>query len=498
APPGPQSAIRNPQSAIVVGGGLAGLAAAAVLAPRGFRVTVLESRQRLGGRAGSFTDPATGQLVDACQHVSMGCCTNFAHFCRTVGIDGFLTPQPKLYFVTPDRRKSVFKADPWPAPFHLGRALLGAHYLTPGDKLRVAYGLAAMLREPPDADPPLFDWLKAHHQNPRTIDRFWGVVLVSALNETVDRLGLKYARKVFRDGFVRHRDGFVVHVPAVPLGRFYGDELRTWLTRHGVEVRENAGVRRVEVENLTPQPPSLRGKGEQAADRSSSPPFLGKGSGEGFLPEQRVSHLTLRDGSSLSADWYVLAVPFDRVADLLPEDLVAREPYFANVKNLTPSPITSVHLWYDRPAMSLPHAVLVDCLGQWVFNRGEVAPGEFYLQVVVSAARPLKGLGRDEVRRRIAEEIGRLFPEAGPANLLRAKVVTEHAATFSAVPGVDRWRPGQASPVCNLMLAGDWTATGWPATMEGAVRSGYLAAGVILDRCGRPERLVRPDLGRDS
>jgi squalene-associated FAD-dependent desaturase len=464
----------NP-SAVVIGGGLAGLAAAAALAPRGFRVTVLESRQRLGGRAGSFTDPATGQMVDACQHVSMGCCTNLAHFFRTVGVSHLLAQQPKLYFMTPDRRTSLFKADPWPAPFHLGRALLGAHYLTPGDKVRVAYGLAAMLRESPDADPPLLPWLEAHRQNRRTIDRFWGVVLTSALNETVDRVGLKYARKVFRDGFVRHRDGFVVHVPTVPLGRLYGDELRVWFSRHGVEVRENAGVRRIELRMTNDRLPNDR----TALAHSSF----------------GIRHCSLRDGSALAADWYVLAVPFDRVADLLPEDFVARTPYFAGLKNLTPSPITSVHLWYDRPVMTLPHAVLVDCLGQWVFNRGETTPGEYYLQVVVSAARGLREAGREEVQRRIAEELGRLFPAVRAATLLRAKVVTEHAATFSAAPGVDRWRPPQASPVCNLAMAGDWTATGWPATMEGAVRSGYLAAEAVLARCGRPERLVQPDLG---
>jgi uncharacterized protein with NAD-binding domain and iron-sulfur cluster len=496
------SAIRNPQSAIVVGGGLAGLAAVAGLAGRGFRVTVLESRARLGGRAGSFTDPATGQMVDACQHVSMGCCTNLAHFLRTVGIGHLLAPQRKLYFVTPDRRRSVFKADPWPAPFHLGRALLGAHYLTPGDKLRVAYGLLAMLRETPDADPPLLPWLEAHRQNRRTIERFWGVVLTSALNETVDRVGLKYARKVFRDGFVRHRDGFVVQVPTVPLGRLYGDELRAWLGSHNVEVRENAGVKRLEIEG----PPTLpEGRGEEAASGSEvaprSPSSEGVAGGTPSSPsletggrEVGLRGVTLRDGSALRADWYVLAVPFDRVADLLPEEL-AREPYFAGVKNLAPSPITSVHLWFDRPVMTLPHAVLVDCLGQWVFDRGEVAPGEFYLQVVVSAARDLRGLGRDEVQRRIAEELGRLFPAAARAKLLRAKVVTEHAATFSAVPGVDRWRPAQASPVANLAVAGDWTATGWPATMEGAVRSGYLAAEAILARAGTPARLLQPDLG---
>ena len=124
-----------------------------------------------------------------------------------------------------------------------------------------------------------------------------------------------------------------------------------------------------------------------------------------------------------------------------------------------------------------------------------MAPGEHYLQVVVSAARPLKGLGRDEIQRRVAEELARVFPSAARATLLRAKVVTEHAATFSAVPGVDRFRPPQATPVPNLALAGDWTDTGWPATMEGAVRSGYLAAEAVLTRAGRPERLTQPDLG---
>jgi squalene-associated FAD-dependent desaturase len=448
----------NRNHVVVVGGGLAGLSCAVALAPRGFRVTVLESRQRLGGRAGSFTDPVSGQLVDACQHVSMGCCTNFAHFCKTVGIDRFLAPQPKLYFLTPDRLRSVFKADPWPAPFHLGRALLGAHYLTPCEKLRIIWGMQALVRESPDVDPPLRDWLLAHRQTERTIERFWGLVLVSALNETVDRLGLKYARKVFCDGFLRHRDGFVVHVPTVPLGRFYGEELRNWLTQHGVELRENASVRQVHFDT------------------------------------SMVSHLTLRDGSVIGADWYVLAVPFDRVNDLLPDELVEREPYFGNLRNLSPSPIASVHLWFDRPVVSLPHAVLVDCMGQWIFNRGEVAPGEYYLQVVVSAAQALKGLGREEVQQQIVAELARVFPDCKAARLIRTRVVTEHAATFRAVPGVDHWRPQQASPVVNLALAGDYTSTGWPATMEGAVRSGYLAAEVILKRMGRPERLLQSEL----
>ena len=278
----------TPKTAVVVGGGLAGLAAAVALARRGVRVTVLESKGRLGGRAGSFVDAASGQVVDACQHVSMGCCTAYARLCETVGVRHLLAPQPTLYFMTPDRRVSRFKADPWPAPFHLGRALLGAHYLTPSEKLRVVYGLAMLLRQPAAADPPLADFLRRHRQTQRIVDRFWGVILTSALNESVDRVGVKYARKVFLDGFVRDRTGFVVEVPAVPLDRLYGDELHAWLAGHGVTVRLNAGVKRLEV-----------------------------GGG-------RVTRVTLRDGSAAAAEAYVLAVPFGRVADLLPPEQIGR------------------------------------------------------------------------------------------------------------------------------------------------------------------------------
>src|SRR5262249_31293918 len=149
--------------------------------------------------------------------------------------------------------------------------------------------------------------------------------------------------------------------------------------------------------------------------------------------------------------------PFDRLPGLLPPEVVEAHPDFANLRNLQTSPITSVHVWYDRPLTELPHVVLVDCVGQWVFNRGATAPGEPYLQVVVSAARQFRGLGHDEVERRVLAELASLFPAAATAAVKRARVVTEHAATFSAIPGVDRWRPPQASPLSNLALAGDWT-----------------------------------------
>jgi squalene-associated FAD-dependent desaturase len=447
-----------PERIAIIGGGLAGLATATALAGRGFEITLLESRNRLGGRAGSFTDANSGQLVDACQHVSMGCCTNFAHFCKTVGIAHYLQPQRQLYFMTPDGRISRFAADRLPAPLHLFRSFIRLHYLSWADKLRVARALLRLKKVPADDDPPFLDWLQRNGQSPAAIDRFWGVVLTSALNEVPERIGLRYARKVFVDGFLRHRRGFEVELPMVPLGRLYGDELLSWFGQHEVRVRLNCAVKALNE------------------------------------CDARIVSLTLRDDTRIDADWFISAAPFDRLLDLMPAETVARLPYFANLKRLEVSPITSVHLWYDRPITDRPHAVLIDCVGQWIFNRGETAPGEHYVQVVVSAARQFRGLGHDEVQRRIIVEIAKLLPTSLKATLHRTRVVTEHAATFSAVPGVDQWRPDQASPFANLFVVGDWTATGWPATMEGAVRSGYLAAQKFLSRMGTDVKLLQPDL----
>ncbi|MEO6808952.1 MAG: FAD-dependent oxidoreductase, partial [Isosphaeraceae bacterium] len=235
---------------VIIGGGLAGLATAAALVDRGLKVTLLESRPRLGGRASSFLDPGTGESVDNCQHVSMGCCTNLADFCSRVGTRHLFRHVPAVVFVSPEGRLSRLKASGLPAPLHLAGSFLRANYLSMADKLRVAYGLACLRFADlaPTAE-PFADWLRRHGQTARTIERYWGTVLISALNEQLDQMDVGHARKVFLDGFLRNRQGFVMEVPLAPLGEIYGTRLEAWLATKGVEVRLSTGVRAVEVDD---------------------------------------------------------------------------------------------------------------------------------------------------------------------------------------------------------------------------------------------------------
>jgi predicted NAD/FAD-dependent oxidoreductase len=187
----------------------------------------------------------------------------------------------------------------------------------------------------------------------------------------------------------------------------------------------------------------------------------------------------------------------------LPERLLARTPVLQQAGLLASAPITSVHLWFDRPITDLPHAVLVGRLSQWVFRRrdlqseldGRVGSRSYY-QVVISASHDLAGRDRDSVVDEVQADLRSVFPAVATARLTRSKLLTEPDAVFSMRPDVEQLRPAQSTPIPNLYLAGDWTHTGWPATMEGAVRSGYLAAECLLSRIDRSEQMLAPDLPR--
>jgi squalene-associated FAD-dependent desaturase len=451
---------------VIVGGGLAGLAAAEALSAQGLAVTLLEARPRLGGRASSFEDKASGTLIDNCQHVSLGCCTNFRDFCERTGLAPYFRVETELNFIGTDGVLNRLKADALPAPFHLARSFARLSYLDGRDQIALARGLSALAKsDPAKLNGQTFDrWLAEHGQTENAVNRFWHVVLVSALSESLDRIAVADARKVFVDAFLAHRKGWTVQIPTAPLGDLYGNQLLSHLEAQGVVVRVGAGVRQL------------------------------------IADDRGIISAELRNGESVAGDEFILAVPHYLAASLLPADLAEREEIQA-LDRLESAPISSVHFWVDRPITSLPHAVLIDRLSQWMFNRTALQAEEFqsdppsyYYQIVISASRELDGTPSADTIAAVHEEICEIWPEAAAAQVVHSRLVTEHRAVFSVLPETEHLRPRQQSPICNLQLAGDWTRTGWPATMEGAVRSGYLAAENILSRLGRPQSLVKPDL----
>ncbi len=446
----------------IVGGGLAGLAAAVALAESDCQVELFEARRSLGGRAGSFRDPATGEQVDHCQHVSMGCCTNLADLCRRIGVGDAFRRIDTLHFVGPDGSWYDLKASRLPAPLHLAPAFWRMKYLSAAERYRIGRAMWKLMRETPhdlDTAPSVGRWLRMQRQSTRAIEQFWGVILTSALGEDLDRASLPAARKVIVDGFLSARDGYVVEVPEVPLSALYGATLERWLTEHGVGVHLGTPVRCVSIAD---------GPRVDTADGTRRP------------------------------DYVVLAVPWFKLAEMVDASLAEAWPWLAELSRVEASPITGVHLWFDRPIASVDHAVIVGRLSQWMFRRsssGASAEGHYY-QVVISASRGLAGREKDDVVAEVCRELGEIFPEARDAELLRSRIVTDRAAVFSARPGFEQLRPAQGTAIPGVLLAGDWTDTGWPATMESAVRSGYLTAEAILAAVGRTDSWVRPDLPR--
>ncbi len=419
---------------LIAGGGLAGLSAAAALGGAGIDVELFEMRPFLGGRATSYNAPASGdetpEIIDNCQHVLLRCCANLLDFYQRLGVRDRIKFYREFYFIEPGGRVSVLRRGRLPAPFHFSGSFLRLRCLSRADKFGIARALAALRHERTRRKDleriSMLDWLLQKRQTARAIDRFWRQVLVSAVNEDLDRMAAIHGFQVFWQGFLAKADAYEMGIPAIPLAQLYSAE--SWKRLPTVRIHYRAPVEHIDCEGFTV------------------------------------------NGERRTGDVYICALPFERM-----------EAVGLPAPKLEHSPITGIHLWFDREITNLPHATLLDRTIQWMFNKDSGR----YLQLVVSASRDLTNLSRNEIVELAVGDLRLYFPRILDAQLLKSHVIKEQRATFSAAPETELLRPCSISPVPRVLLAGDWTRTGWPATMEGAVRSGYAAAehaAAALDR----------------
>jgi zeta-carotene desaturase len=447
----------------VLGGGLAGMAAALRLGEAGFAVELFEKRPVLGGRASSFVPPGETEPIDNCQHVLLGCCTNLLDFFRRGGALDKFRFYSRFDFES-GGAVSSFSASALPAPLHLLPSLVRFHSLGRHDRGAVARAMLAIARtRKPYPDEPFAEWLDRQRQSAAAREHFWKVILVSALNEELDRLSTRAAFHVFMDGFIRNRRGYRMGVPTVPLSELYS----TRLLGGACSLRLGTAVRCLEVN------------------------------------AGRIERILLQNGEAAPADYFVSAVPPDALVSLLSIDDRRRWADCERWAKLDWSPITGVHLWFDRPVMSHDHLTVSGRTIQWLFNKsagaanGASTSGGQYVQAVISASRSLVTMRREEILELVVREIAEVLPQSRQAGVRKSVVVKETEATPAFSPGTDDMRPGAETPFSNLFLAGDWTATGWPPTMEGAVRSGYRAAEGVALAAGLPQRFLLPDLPSD-
>ena len=457
---------------LVIGAGLAGLAAAVALSGAGARVQVLERKPYVGGRAYSYLHPALEEEIDS-QHVMLGCCTNLIDLCRLSGADQYVRWYEQISFLEPatadhPMRESRVGPGGLPAPPGATWNFLRAPMLGTADKLAIVRGVAEFLRGYPAADAESFTtWLGRTRQTPLAIRHFWEPIVLATLNDSFDRSATKYVGKVVHETLLRNGEGGRLGIPVQPLSTFY-DAFARLAVRRGASFRMRASVERLE---------RVAGLGWRAV---------------------------LSDGSSVQARQVLLALPFEATSKLLGTAPPTLE--IAQVReglgHFTHAPITTVHLWFDRAVTAMDHAALLDTRIQWMFNKTAIrnrvgtspAGDGQYLELTVSGSFAELRQSREEILRSALEELAGFFPAVREVRLVKSGVLKEARATFSVTPGLDRFRPASDAPGDGLFLAGDWTRTEWPSTMEGAVRSGRLAAEAVSRAAGTASAALTVDL----
>ena len=432
------------------------MAAACDLADRGHPVVLMEKRPFLGGRAFSFPEPDTGQEIDNGQHVFLGCCTAYMDFLAKLGAlhNTHIPPRLDVPVLGYGGRKGVLRSVNLPAPFHLAPSLLSYPYLSWSEKLRVLYGgLRIYMTKRRDGEgrpggETFASWLKRHHQTDSAIDRFWNLIILPTLNDDISEVSADMGLMVFQESVLKSRASAGIGYAKVGLSELVSEATKSYLSARGGEVLLGAGARAITVD------------------------------------DDKVCGVQTSNGV-VKGDWYISALPSYDLTAMLPSPL-ADGDFFSRAKGLSYSPIVDVHIWYDRPVMEEIFSGFVDSPLQWVFNktsmRGDKGDSGQYLCISLSGAWQYADMPKQEIREMFLDEMKSVFPRARDAQVERLLIVKQPRATFRSVPGVEAHRLPSATPISNLFLAGEWVDTGWPGTMEGAVRSGLTAAQALSTR----------------
>jgi zeta-carotene desaturase len=411
----------------------------------------------LGGRATSLVDPENGRLIDNCQHVLLGCCTNLIDLYDRLGVLDEIEWHRTLYWTRAHGEIDELKAGRLPAPFHLAPSLLRMRLLDRAERRHIARAMWRIIRMGPGgrlawAGRTFGDFLEACGQPAPVVAKFWNVVVTSACNLDVKRVGAAYALQVFKEGFLDNRWSYTMGLARVPLVALY-DTAGEVIESGGGQVRLGTSARAIAFDG------------------------------------RRVTGVVTADGL-VEATTVISAVPYDRLDKLVSGTMRKADARLRFLDRLEASPILGVHLWFDQTIMDLPHLVLAGLDVQWLFNKGTDESGRQHIHAVISGADEWMAVPEDQILSRVLGDVHRALPAAVGLDPVHARCIKEKRATFAAVPGADAWRPSprpqhaQGQGIDNLLLAGDWCDTGWPATMEGAVRSGYAAAAALCEDDG--------------
>tara|TARA_B100001059_G_scaffold65168_2_gene61347 strand:- start:3261 stop:4664 length:1404 start_codon:yes stop_codon:yes gene_type:complete len=440
--------------ALIIGGGLAGISAAVKLADAGWQPTILETRKKLGGRATSFPDQRSGQSLDNCQHVLMGCCTALLSLYERLDVSDMIEWHERIFWWREDGGIDLLAPGRLPAPFHTAASFLRMKLMTPRQKKEVRRAMLAMLRgghrlRSRYSGRTFGDFLESTGQSSETIRLFWDTIIVSACNLPSSETAAVHGMQVFQEAFLPGRWAGTMGLSTVPLAELY-DPAEKILVDSGGTLELGCSVREICLEGR-------RAVGVMTGD------------------------------SMERADAVISTVPPDRLAKLLPASTRSTDRRLRHLESFEFSPILGVHVHWPEPVMDLPHLVLAGQPVHWIFNKGVDDSGRQHLHMVISAADDWMGLDEESILKRVRTVTDQALPKTARLTPCSVRAVKEKRATFSATASIESCRPSagpspvgvEGGDVDSLFVAGDWCDTGWPATMEGAVRSGYLAASAV-------------------